>query len=452
MRFSLKYIALVILFLLGINGFVWKLTNTENIAVGVFLYQFVCLFQAIGKKMPIRSLFGVLMTLNLFLGPIIAYNGIQEDLIEVYRMQVSSQDYFDYVLPAVLCFLVGLNIVLGAENDESFDLEAIKSKFEESSRIGYVFIGVGFVASFLQTIAPGELAFYLYLLAGFKFIGLYFLILGGKQLNLGPLILVYSSIIVSSLSTAMFHDLLIWIIFLGAVLAIKIKPSFILKLTAIAGLIVLGTIIQITKGDYRSKSEVGGVESFVNIAQQLEDNGGLFSAENLTQNAVRVNQGFIISHILNNVPKHVPFSGGESMVQIFASAIFPRFLFPNKLDAGDQQIFMKYTGMFINGTTAMALSSIGDAYANFGKVGGWVFMFLFGLIFNFMLKILKHQSKKIVLLQLFLPLFFLYPIRPDCELQTVLGHLFKSIILVTVILQFLNYNSTASTTDVKVLK
>ncbi len=98
-------------------------------------------------------------------------------------------------------------------------------------------------------------------------------------------------------------------------------------------------------------------------------------------------------------------------------------------------IFMKYSGMRIQAGTSMALSSLGDAYINFGVMGGIAMMFFLGLLFSQVLNGFHKNSYTYPVLLLFTTLVFYYPIRPDCELQTSLGHLFKSIFLLFVIFQ-----------------
>jgi hypothetical protein len=95
---------------------------------------------------------------------------------------------------------------------------------------------------------------------------------------------------------------------------------------------------------------------------------------------------------------------------------------------------MKWAGFRIAQGTSMGLSSLGDAYLNFGVVGGAIFMFLYGMLFSEVLNAFSYYSKFFPILILFVALVFYYPIRPDCELQTIMGHLVKSIFLVAVIL------------------
>ena len=78
----------------------------------------------------------------------------------------------------------------------------------------------------------------------------------------------------------------------------------------------------------------------------------------------------------------------------------------------------------------MGLSSVGDAYINFGIYGGCLFMFIMGLLYSEVLKAFQRYSKTFPLLLLFTPLVFYYPIRADCELQTILGHLTKACFLI----------------------
>ena len=170
--------------------------------------------------------------------------------------------------------------------------------------------------------------------------------------------------------------------------------------------------------------------------EKQNENSSIFSFERLAPATVRINQGYIITNIMDNIPAKMPFANGEEMYQIFEAAILPRILAPNKLNAGDHTLFTKYSGIRIREGTSMGLSSLGDAYINYGIFGGCVFMLLLGLLYSGILTIFFKQSKKYPALILFTALVFYYPIRPDCDLQTILGHLFKSCILIAAMIYF----------------
>jgi hypothetical protein len=200
-------------------------------------------------------------------------------------------------------------------------------------------------------------------------------------------------------------------------------------------------IIQQVKGDYRQAAWGGkgggaGWDSFEKAIDEKHEEGGLFGSSALAKSNLRINQGYIVTNIMANIPAREPFSNGKEMVQILEAAFLPRILAPNKLNAGDRFVFMKYSGMQIRPGTSMALSSVGDAYINFGIFGGCIFMFIWGWAFCIVLNGFDKYSRLYPFLLLFTPLVFYYPIRPDCELQTSMGHLVKSCVLIYFMILF----------------
>ena len=276
------------------------------------------------------------------------------------------------------------------------------------------------------------------MLSGFKFIGVFILLLGGVNLKVMPLTIVFGSIILSSLNNAMFHDLITWSIFLLAVLSIKYKPSITVKGLFAFGFVLLIVIIQQLKGIYRNNTTEAerGIESFEAAYNKSRSEGKLFKLENIAESNVRINQGFIITNIMHNVPANIPFSNGSEMRQVLEAAFLPRILAPDKLKAGDREGFRKYTGMALREDTSMSLGALGDAYVNFGTFGGSIFMFLFGCLFNSVLNGFDRFGKKFPVILLFIPLVFYFPIRPDTALQTGLGHLVKACVLIYMMVIF----------------
>jgi hypothetical protein len=413
------------------------LSGFSYLAFVISFYQFLLLFYSIGYVIPIRYLFGFMMCLQMLVGPAFAYNGLDKYQLPQEMMQIPEDVYFGYVIPAVSAFIIGLHISSKKLEGEIIDWDAAKNLINRYSNLPYLFIAVGFVSSVVSDFFGAEFAFVFYLLGGFKFIGAFMMIVANKKLKVLPLILVYGSIIASSLGNAMFHDLIIWLIFLAAFFAIKYKPSVLIKSVFTFSFIIAAVIIQLTKADYRMaigvKGEDTGIETFSRAYTENKEEDALVDKNKLAKSNLRFNQGYIITHIMKTVPSKVPYAAGTELRQILEAAILPRFLAPNKLNAGDQKIFMKYTGLRINKKTSMGLSSVGDAYINFGVTGGCIFMFLLGLLYSEVLKAFRRYGLSYPVLILFIPLVFYYPIRPDCELQTILGHLVKSCFLIFVI-------------------
>lgn len=403
------------------------------IALLISLHQLFLLFFSMNTVIPIRYLLGSFMCLQMFIGPALAYNGLDQYQYFMYQMKVPEAVYFGYALPAVMLFILGLHINAKKLDGEIPDVIKIREFADQHPKLAYWLIGVGFGASFAGSFFGAELAFVFYLLGSAKYVGAFLLILGSTKLKTGPLILIFGSIVLSSLGAGMFHDLLTWLIMLGSVLAIKYKPNSYIKLGGLFSFIVLVIIIQQLKGTYRAatgRGEAGDIETFSKVYEAGQESNSIFNLKSLAPSNVRINQGFIITNIMFTVPDKVPFSYGGELMQILEAAFLPRIIAPNKLKAGDRTIFMKYSGMRIRQDTSMGLSSLGDAYLNFGVFGGSVFMFFLGFIYSEVLNLFYRKSKDYPILILFTTLVFYYPIRPDCELQTILGHLVKSCFLI----------------------
>lgn len=411
-------------------------------ALAVTFHQFLLLFYSIGSVLPIRYLAGSFMCLQMLLGPLIAYNGGDAyQTNPVYLMKIPEAEYFIYVLPAVICFIIGVHSFAGRLRGEVLNIKEIAQFVDKSGNIPYFFVGIGFLSSYIAGFFGAELGFVFYLLSSFKFIGVFMLLLGTRQLNPWVLILVFGSIIISSLQQAMFHDLLTWLIMLGAVIAIKYKPNMILKTSAAFGFILLAILIQQVKGTYRESAWEGkrggaGWESFEAAVNEKSDENALFSVEALAKANLRINQGYIVTNIMNHIPEIEPYANGEELYKIIEAAFLPRIIAPNKLKAGDRLFFMKYSGMVLKEGTSMGLSAVGDGYINFGRIGGCFFMYVWGLLFSIVLNGFEKFSKIFPFILLFTPLVFYYPIRPDCELQTAMGHLVKSCFLLYMMVLF----------------
>ena len=423
-----------------IRGFFIEMNWLPFIAVMLSVYQFMLLFNSIGHIIPTRYLLGSFMCIQFFIGPTLAYNGLDQYQYFMYRMRVPETDYFLYVIPAVIAFVVGLHMNAGKFKGEIVDQERIALFVQKNNYIPYTFIVMGFFASVISGFFGSELAFVFYLLGSFKFIGLFLLILGGKNLKVLPLLIVMGSIVSSSLLNGMFHDLLTWTIFTASVFGIRYRFDFRIKLIGLAAFVFIAVSIQVLKSSYREATGIGGsqqagVQTFAKLYEEKNDEGGgVFAFQSLAISNVRINQGFIITNIMATVPSKVPYANGEEMYMILEAALLPRLIAPDKLKAGDRSIFVKYSGIPIQAGTSMGLSSLGDAYVNFGILGGIGFMLLLGLFYSEVLNMFHKQSRYYPILILFTALVFYYPIRPDCELQTILGHLVKSCFLLFIMI------------------
>src|SRR5690606_24141824 len=125
--------------------------------------------------------------------------------------------------------------------------------------------------------------FVFYLLGSFKFIGLFLLVLGTKQLKPLRMVVVIGSIVSSSLGEGTFHDLLTWTIFTASVFALKYRITFNIKVIGAISFILLALAIQLLKSGFRkalSAGEEGSIETFADVYEQENANEGVFNYAN----------------------------------------------------------------------------------------------------------------------------------------------------------------------------
>lgn len=406
------------------------------IALMIALHQFMLVFWSIGYIIPVRYIAGALMCLQMLVGPSFAYLGLDDVQFYKYKMQISEADYFSYAIPATICFILGLHFFSRLKG-ELTDQKGIEHFVATTPMVMYVFIIVGFFSSVMADIFnSGGLTFVLVLIGSLKFVGAFILILGSRQLKVWPLVLVFGSIILSSLGKAMFHDLMTWIIFSLSVFAIRYKPAVWVKGVVAVSFLAMILIVQQLKSTYRTAlaGKEGSVEAFDDALEEYGNDKGFFDRQTLAKHNVRINQGFILTYVMNYVPAREPHANGQELYKILEAAFMPRVLAPNKLEAGDNSLVRQYSGLILSKYTSMSLGSMADGYINFGIAGGIVFMFCLGWFFNGVLIFFNGYRKMVPAIILFMPLIFYFPIRPDTALQTSLGHLVKAGFLVFMML------------------
>src|SRR5690606_10382214 len=169
-----------------------------------------------------------------------------------------------------------------------------------------------------------------------------------------------------SLKNALFHDFILWSTFFYMFWAIKNKPSARSKLLTMAGGFVMLIVIQSVKADYRALLKQGFdgnvVGIFFGTVNQQYESGFLDEEEDTASLNVRLNQGWIISAIMDHVPRNLEFAGGATIKEAIVASLVPRFLNPDKKEAGGQENFTKYTGLPLSDNTSMGLSIIGEFY------------------------------------------------------------------------------------------
>ena len=406
-------------------------------AVGIFAYWTTVLLIRSNESIPIKELFLSLYSLQYLFGAALTYNGWDKYNYYDYRMRIGSEDYFMYVIPVFLSFCLGFNIFV-KKNSIKINRNQIDQWLNSHPQAPYYFIAVGFVISFVLDFVPSSLNFVVYLLSGFKYIGLFILLMSFRTIKPMLMAVIYGSILVSSFQGGMFHDLLIWIIMASLLLVYRYQPNWTLK---IAGMLVFGVFaifIQSIKSGLREQTWKGNKQASVALVEGVtndvvRNNGGLLSADNLGPSIIRINQGWVLASAMDYVPSNVEHTHGELVWEYAYSAIDPRLFDADKFRTGGHDLVNKYAGREIEGDTSVSLGLFADAYVDFGPLGAIFCVFFFGLLYGYILKQFYLKSVTYPILILFATAAFLYPIRPDTDTGSALGNLFKTIMLLWII-------------------
>jgi hypothetical protein len=120
---------------------------------------------------------------------------------------------------------------------------------------------------------------------------------------------------------------------------------------------------------------------------------------------------------MQRFPSQQEFDDGSHLLITTASALVPRFLWPDKAEAGGVENMKYFAGVTIYGWSTN-VSPVGEAYASFGPLGGIFYMLLLGLFIRWVYKRVFIISQKLPLLVLWLPVLF-YQITYSMETDSL---------------------------------
>ena len=416
-----------------VNIFFSEIYWLSSIGLGLTVSLAYLFIDNLGKTFPILELSLLLASMQWIIGPFQDYR--LENKHYKYFMYVDESTYMTLVVPSMILFSFGALFWVRSNSFKNFldDLELHLKSLKPY--VAYMLMIGGFACDFLQNSAPGALAFVFFLLSNLKYIGsAYYLY--GTQSNARWYVFwgILGLTFISSIKAGMFHDFFLWSVFLFSIAALRLKLSLLSKIfISVVGLFGI-YILQSVKGDYREiiwKGKVSGskYELFFDLViNKLEGNTN--NSDEIGEVNTRLNQGWIISAIMKNVPVKQSFAQGETIEEAIYASVLPRFLNPEKKQAGGRENFKRFTGLELGEGTSMGTSIIGEAYANFGNNGTYVFMLIWGLSLSYYWRILLKISKKNPTLILWIPILFLQVVKAETELVVVLNHLVKSSMLV----------------------
>lgn len=425
------------IFCLVIQGY--YLSTSIGLAFSLFIV--IDFITKLGKVFPIKEFILLIASLQWIVGAKISYSFGKTH--HKYYMYVDENVYMDYVVPGVIALCIGLFLI-----NTSMPIKKIKELFSEENKkrnikVAYTLIFIGLISSVsTKFFRIPSLAFIIFLATLLLYVGvsyLFFLFPKRKWLFFTATLGVT---LILSLESGMFHNLLLVASFFGFIV-IPSKTNFFSKLILICIGVSFMYMLQIIKKDFReeiySGKNVNSIEVFYNLIEreflvtenvsQKSTNEKEEEQKNADANS-RLNQGWIISKVLENVPSKKPFLGGSTITEAIEASLLPRFLAPNKKGTEQGLInFKEITGLLLSKNASMGLSLIAEFYANYGIVGGWVAMFIYGLFIALIIKyIINKLGKGSYLIVLWLIVFFFQVVKAETDFIKIFNHIIKSIL------------------------
>jgi len=428
-------------------GFVGNLSILENLAVTLFIYFLLDFLENLGKRIVIMDLTIIMASLTCLLMPVVFYHQYTKEFylarLWVKYMPIPSDTYFSFMIPAVLAMVLGFRIPLRkskVNKDPKIYMDNMRAILETKPTLGLILIAIGVISGLLDFLSPTSLNQFFYFVNHLTFVGVFYVIYspGKYKKYIVPGVIVL--MIGQSLITGMFGDMIfisacaLVLILLGKRIHFKYKVF-----VAIVGIFLI-IIIQSVKTDYRQRAwmEIGGADPayYVQlVSERLLDPSTLLEPNRLFLGAVRMNQGWLVAQTMYKVPAKFDFAYGETIWQSIAAAIVPRFLWPDKPESGGKANLKRFWGFDLVGFS-MNIGPFGEAYANFKVFGGIIYMFFYGLFFNYILTSLLKYAEKSPTIILWLPFLFFYAISVETDLLTTLGSLLKGLIFIWLMFKF----------------
>lgn len=405
---------------------------------GLGIALFACLaakfIDDLGKRIEIRDLISFMSVLQWIVGPVLAYNLLPYD--ELYYMAVPEAEYMDFVVPACALMVLGLYLPIKDErivNGE--DIDRMKGYLTEHPYLGFVLAGIGLAAGFAGKSLPQSLRFLGFLVTNLQYVGMYMVLFGSFRFKW----LIFAGIMGLATSAAilqgMFGELVQWFMLSFLIIAMVVKIPMWGKISLITVGLFLILLVQSTKQEYRmatwyatsSKSNSQIYNEI--IMSRLTSPSLLLESASVENMAARLNQGWIIARIMHHMPEKTPFVRGETIKTALYASLLPRFLAPGKIKAGGRANFERFTGTPLPETTSMDISLVGEGYANFGPVGGMVFLFLISLLYNWVIVQIIAISKKNPTLIIWIPFLFFQVMKAETDFSTVINYLTKASVI-----------------------
>jgi hypothetical protein len=405
----------------------WDLYSSIGVfSFFIFLIRF---FTNTNKHLAFKEWVFLLYGLNYLLAPAISLH-LEQDKI-TYQMKLNAEQYYTLIIPGFFCFYCGMHIIKTNLFTINFDIVKIYAIVNEKILKQLFWLGIGL--KLIQNFVPGELGFFIYTLSLIRFVGAFALFSINYKKYFHWLVFVLLLEVLQAFVVGMYHDMTMWLAFFFIFYIYIKKPSLKWKIGFALISIISILFIQSLKQVYRAATWSGDREASLSTALDIAENNSsiesLTGEDNLLSTLTRSNQAWIFASTVDHMDRNKDFQGLTNVKLYTEAALLPRFLAPNKIMSGDKVIFNKFSGHVLNEGTSMGLGIFADGYIAYGAWGVAIFGFALGLLFSITFKVVDNWSQISPFFMLFLFPILNYAVRPDCETQTTINHLVKSMFI-----------------------
>jgi hypothetical protein len=367
-------------------GFTFAPDMYAEVAIILFLLCVTRLILKIGNGSFFLELLHVYAAFTCMLMPLIGYkfyNEISTLILWVRTMPIPPEEYFGFNIPAIVIMGWGLFSFRERSSDDRSILRSLFNQIRKDVRAinpGVILIlMITSISAYLITnILPESVrqlnnflyfclyagAFYIYFFKDFPW--RWYLLAG-----------IIGFVLLDALNSGMFTI----IAYMSGLVLILIVADKKIHLYKKLGMLFLGlfalAFIQLFKLDLRRAYKKGENASVTALATKVIANSQETALEALIYPIYqRMNQGYNIALVQKKIPKQTNYLGGEYLGMTFLSAFVPRFVWPDKPKAGGKENMRIYTGVIIT-TWSTNVGPFGEAYGNFGYIGGFIYIFVF---------------------------------------------------------------------------
>lgn len=413
---------------------------------GVFASVFVAV-HAMHASRRIPWIPGVVATIAAIQWVLAAWAAYHlEQIPYVAKMWLPAPEYFAFAVPTYLAFVTGLLWPLRREG-RGYTLPKARIQLTPRLRTMCNVMIFGGIALRLGAVIhmPLSVRGAVYMLSDLQYVGAFTLLLArepGWKWRLGLVLLgeaYWDSI------DAQYLALVLWSLY--SVLLIihvqRIRPWKLLvgALGAAVAVMVINAAKKSVRDDVRQDRSLEQSERAALAADYATDvvtsPDQLFSANTVTMNVARLNQGVITSRILYWTPAHEPFAHGETIAKAVYASIVPRVLDPAKVTAGGFTNYPRFTGLQLLEGTSINLSIPGEMYANFGTGGAIIGCFIYGVFLALLYRMFVRLSRTSPLWWAWAPFILFSTVVAEMGLAEGLNEISKKLLITYVIVMFI---------------